>query len=569
MGAAEALYDRRIQNESLFKKGPEVPYDQKKVTRVKTGYIPRKLQLAVHMELRRFNVLVCHRRFGKTVLAVNQLIHRALSNPLRNPQYAYIAPTYKAAKRIAWQYFVDYTRHLPNVQANKSELTVYIERPHRIDSTTGEKDPDIIKIMLIGADDPDDIRGIYLDGAILDEFAQCDPIVWGQIVRPALGDRRKIATDLGIYEDIAGNRLEPWAIFIGTPKGKNHFFRRYQSAKENENFVAEYESNHDVEQERLDWKDFELTYGIDDDTSQVDLEKIMEKIPPSVKSNYENFKEYEAASSWFTQIYKASETGVLPLSEINEMSRDLTENEVKQELECDFTAAIIGSYFGEILVRMEEKNQICDLEYDPRYPVDTHWDIGVGDKTVIWFRQKIGGKYHYIDYYENNGKGLDHYIKVLDALGEYDGKKTSIGEGETIVGRGLRYGRHVWPHDGKVKEFGTGQSRQETARKKGLRVDIQSRQAIEDRINATRERLHISYIDKERCARGIDCLYNYEKEYDEKLMVFKNKPKHNWASHGADGFGYSALDDRESIFADEFSRFRQQRATIDYNEFGG
>ena len=552
-------------------RGSSLPIDPEfkgEIKKIKTGYVPRKIQLHLHQNLRRFNVLVCHRRFGKTVLAVNQLIHRAVCNSIRNPQYAYIAPTYKQAKMIAWQYFVDYTRHLPNVKCNRSELCVYIERPDRIDPTTGEKDADFIKIMLIGADDPDSLRGLYLDGTIIDEFAQCDPIIWGQIVRPALADRKKIARDLGVVYDLANNILEPWVIFIGTPKGQNHFHKRYKDAQASEEYCRNYEKEHDIEEEREQWEDFERVHKIDDECTQVQLREILAKIPKVVEEDYNAWRKYNISMQWFTALYKASETGILPLDEIEEMTEDLTKNEIEQELECSFTAAILGSYYGHLLVRAEEKGQICDLEYDPRYPVDTFWDIGVGDKCTIWFRQKIGGKYHYIDYYESHGKGVEHYIKVLDAKAAYDGKEIELDEGESLLGFGYRYGRHVWPHDGKVQEFGTGQSRQETARKQGLTVFIQPKQRVDDRINASRARIKISYFDKEKCARGLECLYNYQKEFDSKLLVFKNTPKHDWSSHASDSFGYSSLDDRDSYFPYEVEKGRPTHADGDYDELG-
>ena len=538
-----------------------------KLEKIKTGYVPRRIQLLLHESLKRFNVLVCHRRFGKTVLAVNQIIHRAMSNPLRNPQYAYIAPTYKQAKRIAWQYFKDYTMHLPNVKANSSELIVYIERPNRRHPVTNELEPDVIKIMLIGADDPDDIRGLYLDGGVLDEFAQCDPIVWGQIVRQALADRKKIATDQGIYYDLANVPLEPWAIFIGTPKGQNHFFRRLQSAEQSEEYCKEYERTHDIEAEEEAWKDFEKHHNITEEITQIELKEILAGISADLDKEYSEFRKYKIHGQWFSAIYKASETGILPIDEIEDMTEDLTEAEVEQELECSFTAAILGSYFGHMMVKAEKADRIGSFPYDPRYPVETFWDIGVGDKCTLWFRQKIGGKYHYIDYYENNGKGVAHYHSVIEAKAKYEGGETEIDEGEVILGRGLRYGRHVWPHDGKVLEFGSGQTRQETARKMGLVVFIQPKQRVEDRINASRDRIKISYFDKEHCARGLECLYNYQKDYDSKLMVFKKSPKHDWSSHGADSFGYSSLDDRDAVFQDQMYDRIQVTSNIEYDEF--
>jgi len=539
------------------------------IKKIGTGYKPRRLQKLIHGALKRFNVLVCHRRFGKTVLAINEILHRGLSNPLRNPQYAYIAPTYKQAKKIAWQYFVDYTRNIPGVKVNKTELTIYIPRPGRICPETGDRDPDVIKLMLIGADAPDDLRGIYLDGGILDEFAQCDPILWGQIVRPALADRKKTARDMGVYMDMSGCPLEPWAIFIGTPKGQNHFYHRYEKGRANELYVKRYLMDRDLKKEAH----FELMInrrlGINNDTSDIDLNRMLLDLDPAEQNRYNQYRKYLVCSNWFTAIYRASETGILDREELDDMREDLSPEEIEQELECSFTAAVIGAYFGHRLNRLREEGRICSVPYDSRYPVDTFWDLGIGDKCTIWFIQKIGGQYRYIDYYENNGRGVDHYIRLLEAKEQLN-RLTNIDEdgSEEIKGYGYKYGRHVWPHDGAAKDFITGVSRQESARAKGLNVEIQTRQSIEDRINASRDRLKNSWFDAEKCARGLDCLYNYQKEYDGKLMMFKKTPKHDWSSHGADSFGYSSLDDRISYFPNDPRRNRgkQQVADGKYNE---
>ena len=184
---------------------------------VKTGYIPRPIQEILHNELKRFNVLVCHRRFGKTVFCINEIIDKGLRNPAKNPQYAYFAPFYGQAKRVAWDYFKDFTRGIPGVKVNEAELRIEIPRPDK-----GDK----IRFMLLGADNPGSVRGIYLDGAVLDEYAEMDPTIWGQVIRPALADR------LG------------WAIFIGTPKGQNQFFDIYQLAtKDKDWFTAIYKAS--------------------------------------------------------------------------------------------------------------------------------------------------------------------------------------------------------------------------------------------------------------------------------------------------------------------------------------
>ena len=154
-------------------------------------YAPRPQQLLVHdaLEANRFAVAVCHRRFGKTVAAINHLIRAAMLCGKESPRYAYVAPTYSQAKRVAFDYLLKFTEPLTPT-ANISELRVdFYGR----------------RISLYGADNPDSLRGIYLDGVVLDEVGDMNPKVWNEVLRPALTDR------LG------------WALFIGTPKGANHF----------------------------------------------------------------------------------------------------------------------------------------------------------------------------------------------------------------------------------------------------------------------------------------------------------------------------------------------------------
>lgn len=468
-------FDELVDGPRLVSKADPLPYTREEnveVQKISTGYVPRPLQEVIHNSLKRFNVLVCHRRFGKTILVINEMINKGLMNNLHNPQYAYIAPTYKQAKMIAWEYLVDYTSEIPGVKINKSELSVEIYREGVRDASGRgwKKKPDKIKFMLLGSDNPDSIRGIYLDGAVLDEYAQCDPIIWGEIVRPALADRRG------------------WAIFIGTPKGQNHFYNRLVKAQ-------------------------------------------------------------EQPESWYTAIYKASETGVLPQEEIDDMMADMEEEEIEQELECSFHAAVRGSYYGELLREIEENGQIGDVYYNPRFPVDTHWDLGMRDSTAIIFRQKINGFWHYIDYLEANGKALEWYIKELE-------KKPYV------------YGRMVWPHDGKNKDFVTGQTRLEVAKelKPDWNWECMTKQAIDDGIQAARRRLPISRFDKRKCARLLDCLKNYQREWDGKLMMFKDKPKHDWTSHGSDAFRYDSLDDRDTLEMKKRRESAPAYAVSDYDE---
>ena len=169
---------------------------------VKIPYRPRELQAEMHKKLKRWNVLVMHRRFGKTVFAVNHMIKHVLTCPLPRPRVALIAPTFTQAKRISWDYVKHYAGVIPGVTFNETEL--------RADF------PNNGRIMLLSGENPDALRGIYLDLCVFDEYGMQNPRVWGEVVRPALSDR------------------EGAAIFLGTPAGHNHFFDILQQAKEQE-----------------------------------------------------------------------------------------------------------------------------------------------------------------------------------------------------------------------------------------------------------------------------------------------------------------------------------------------
>lgn len=432
--------------------------DSSRVKRISTGYAPRPLQRIIHQNMKRFNVLVLHRRFGKTVLSINETIDRALRSPLKAPQYAYIAPTYGQAKRIAWEYLKEYTKDIPGSKPNEAELRVDIPRPHMKDK---------IRFMLLGSENPDTLRGIYLDGVVLDEFAVCDPTIWGQVVRPALADR------------------EGWAIFLGTPKGQNHFFELYNKARKN--------------------------------------------------------------PDWYVCTYRASETKVLSTYELRAAKDEMSEEEYLQEFECSFTAANTGAYYQKQMLIAESENRVTSVPYESSCFVDTYWDLGIGDTTAIWFLQVVGHEYHLIDYLEMSGKGLDWFVAEIN-------KKP------------YTYREHTLPHDARARELGTGKSREETLRSLGLtRLYILPRWQVADGINAVRTILSKCWWDKDKCERGLLALHAYERKWDAKNQIFQEKPKHNWASNGADAFRYLAMGVRPESQRVQSEMLREYRDS--YQEY--
>ena len=198
-------------------------------------YYPRPIwKDVIHPALDKKNraVLVCHRRFGKSVGCINELIKKALNNKKRAPQYCYLGPFRNQAKLIAWEYLKYYAKAVPGVKVNESDL--FVEFPSLYAGSPGAK------IMIVGADKPDRLRGIYLDGCVLDEYAQVKQNVYGEIIVPALADRNG------------------FAYFIGTPKGQNQFYERYLKALSDDRyFVCKYrvdETNVLTDQQVADMK---------------------------------------------------------------------------------------------------------------------------------------------------------------------------------------------------------------------------------------------------------------------------------------------------------------------------
>ena len=393
---------------------------------IQIDYEPREWTYVLHNTTKRWNVIVAHRRSGKTTATLNHLQRDALLN--KNSRYAYISPTYKQSKNIAWDIAKYYAKDIPLVKFNEAEL--------RIDYPNGGR------ITLYGADNPDSLRGLGLWGVIFDEYSQQPSNIFTEIIRPALADHKG------------------YAIWIGTPKGKNEFWKLYELAKQDS-----------------DWMSVHLTV---DDTSL-----ISEK-------------------------------------ELADARKIMSEDEYQQEWHCSFEAAIKGAFYVDEIKKAREEKRITAVPYELGFPVDTWWDLGMADSTTIGFFQFISNQWRIVDYYENSGEGLEHYINYLQ-------NKKYI------------YGAHYAPHDIEVRELGSGQSRLETAKKFGINFQIVPNLPIMDGINAVRRKFGTLWIDEQKCAYFLNALSLYRKEWDEKRGEFKPRPLHDWTSHGADMLRYWAV----------------------------
>jgi hypothetical protein len=310
-------------------------------------YEPRNAFVDFHQRNERFGAMVCHRRAGKTVAAVHDLIIRALYTTKKNAKYGYIGPFRQQAKEIAWEYLKNGTEGIRKGPPRESDLRVTFHNG--------------ATITLYGADNPDSLRGIYFDGVVLDEYGDMRPGLWGEVILPTLLDR------------------QGWAIFIGTMRGKNHFFKMLQRA-ENE-------------------------------------------------------------PTWFYKKLKASESGLLSEADLNEARAEMTEAQYEQEMECNPDAAVTGTYYANLIGAAERQGRVGDYPYDPTQQVHCAADLGFTDSTAFWFWQLTENGPNLIDYYEDDGKDLAHYFAMLKSKGydyadmwlPHDAKAKSLQTGRSTV----------------------------------------------------------------------------------------------------------------------------------------
>lgn len=419
------------------------------------AYAPRQPFVDFHNRTERWSIIVAHRRAGKTVACIAELVLSALFTRKQDARYAYVAPQYNQAKDIAWAYVKQLTADIPGVQYNETEL--------RADLPNGAR------VRLYGADNPDRLRGLYMDGVILDEFADMRSSVWGEIIRPLLADRKG------------------WAVFIGTPKGHNEFHAKWQQA--------------------------------------------------------------ELDAGWFKLMLRASQSGLIDPLELIDAAKGMTDDQYAQEFEGSFEAAIAGAYYGRDLNLLEQQGRIGVVPYQDEFPVYTAWDIGYSDDTAVWFYQVLHGEIRVIDYYAANGFGVDHYADMLDE------------KGYNYATLANKYVLNL-PHDARAKTFAAaGKSVQEQFFARGYTSTIVPSLSLQDGIQAVRMMLPRCVFDREKTAEGLEALKLYQREWDSDKKCFRDKPRHDWTSHAADGFRMVAIAWKEQhvTLVPEKPRFDQDR----------
>lgn len=288
---------------------------------VSKSYAPRPWALQLHASMHRWKVIVAHRRAGKTTAALNHLIVSAMRNTgVPNRRYAFIAPTYKQGKNVAWDILKRDAREIPGTVCSETELSVRFFNGS--------------SITIYGADSPDRLRGMGLAGVVFDEYSQQPSNIFTEIVRPML-------SDTGGY-----------AIWIGTPKGKNEFCRLFEKA-------------------------------------QTDLE-------------------------WLAMKLTVDDTSVISKTELADAKKTMSEDEYMQEWFCSFDASVKGSVYGREIGMLRQSGRVGAVPHRPGTLVYTVWDLGVGAALALGFFQKVEQNFHMIDYWQGTAQeSLPDAIRVV------------------------------------------------------------------------------------------------------------------------------------------------------------
>lgn len=381
--------------------------------------------------------------------------------------YWHLLPTYRQGRAIVWNGFTREGRKF--LDAFPKEL---VESIHMNEMRVTFKNGSIYQV--VGTDDVDNLVGTNPVGCVFSEYSLQDPKAFDYI-RPILSENGG------------------WAMFIMTPRGKTHGWRLLKHAKDAGWFVDVRKAGSDGT--KRDGKLF-VNNG--------------------------------------SQIEVRDEDGSPVISDEsieNERKAGMSEEMIQQEFYVSFESSIEGAYFAKEMTKAYADKRITKVPYDSKLPVNTYWDIGVGDATAIVFTQTYGMEVRVIDYYENSGEGLPHYIRVLKE-------------------KDYTYGSHFAPWDIEVREFSSGKSRLDIARGLGVKFKVTQKHAIEDGIEQSRSIFSRCYFDEEKCERLINALSCYCKEpLPTKFQknsdidgnkVFKDSPRHDWSSHAASAFRYMA-----------------------------
>lgn len=414
-------------------------------------------------------ISIAHRRWGKDDVALN---HAACAAIERQGNYGHCLPEYAQARKAIWTAVNPHTgkRRIdealpPAIRKRTNDSEMFIE--FKNGSTW----------QVLGSDQYDRLVGTAFAGLVFSEWALANPSAWGY-TQP-------------ILEENGG-----WAVFITTPRGRNHAKRMYDMAVKSDRWFAEVSNVH--------------------------------------KTGVFNAQQLEDARLELCAIY----------------GEDIGNAQFEQEYDCSFDAAILGAVWGAELRKLEQDGRITDVPHVIDAPVYTAWDIGRTDATAIWFYQVIGNEVRVIDFYQNNLKDPEHFASQLlgrEITIDLIGDEIVVTKGKPLADCAHRanydYAVHWLPHDAKAKTFAAkGKSVQEQIAKVfgWGRVRIVPNLSKQDGRQAARALINRMVVDT-RCEDGIEAVKQYRFEWDDDKKCFRDSEVHDWTSHPADALRYMAI----------------------------
>lgn len=431
------------------------------------NWTPRPYQLDLFRALQTQKIkraFACwHRRSGKDEVALHWAAVAAVT---RNATYWHMLPEAAQARKAIW--------NAVNPHSGKRRIDEAF--PQEIRKSTNEQEM-FIKFVngstwqVVGSDNYNSLVGAPPAGVTFSEYALANPLSWGYL-RPILLEN------------------DGWALFITTPRGRNHAATMYDNAVQ--------------------------------------------------------------SPDWFAQKLNAEQTGVFTPAQLENECRELINEHgetvgrslFRQEYYCSFDAAILGSIYGEWVEKAEGEGRIVPGLFDPNLPVYTAWDLGYSDATAVWFYQLAHGEVRFIDYWEDIGRDAQQCCEVLygrkinvELLNPETSAVIKWGFGEPNEHshrQSYRYHLHHQPHDAAYKlQTARGRSFAQQCYEFGIKAVVIQSTNQETAVQATRKLFPQYWFDRDRCKEGLNVLRNYQFEYDSNNQVLKKIPKHDWSSHGS------------------------------------
>lgn len=316
--------------------------------------------------------------------------------------------------------------------------------------------------QVVGVDNVDSLVGANPRGIVLSEWSLMDPMVW-KLLQPILLENGG------------------WALFIYTPRGKNHGHKTFLHASRDPEWFCSLRTVKDTLRDSPGERGGPVI-------SEEDIDKIRRE---------------------------GEEDGAIP-----------DEDTIQQEYYCSFSGNLQGAIYGTQMNAADRENRITRCPWEPRFPVHTAWDLGLSDSMIVGCFQVIGREWRWINFYENK--------KMGNKVSKPGYEAGMIGAMKWVKEQSYTYERHYAPHDADAGEVSSGKSRKEFAREHGIIFEVVKKHTIEDGIDAVRRQFPSMVFDVTNCEGLINAARSYQYKWDEKLLSFSKKPAHDWASHPAD-----------------------------------